>query len=418
MDDTTGKSADHRDDRIVDELDRLSRRGSPADAEGAVAKAFDAAASSEMAAPSRPGRTLVSVAAASLVVIALGASAYVVANRQPDDTEPLPAATVPDTADSAVPSTTVASTPDSTTSTAIATTTIPIPTSFPAPALGDLGLLDSTHLVVPSVVPDGWTITPSLIGDGSQRWTFENPARKASGSVRAYSAPDVVADAADRPSGEPVRWSVEMSQEMFRVYTARADTNDQVAVTVIGSDPALFDDFLLDFDEFLLGLTVGDRAQHPAGAFDAQVDGTVAAAGDSDDVSLRAAAVGDHLCWSMSPTVFSTRGCARDPFDDVSADGPELDTGIAVLSQGGLGIPQNSTDPDAAIVTTIVRLAGVTLPSIDNVAITLATGETVTVPTGEVNDELGLRFFVYVTVVDGSADVVEHITSITAAEST
>jgi hypothetical protein len=241
------------------------------------------------------------------------------------------------------------------------------------------------------------------------RWEFADPDRNASGHVVAFGGGEALS--VDQEGAVATPWELSSSGEVAVAYTAVADNGDQVTVSAFGSDDAKYEAFLSSLHEFMNGLRIGRGQDHPAGAFDPSVDGTLVAT-TAGGMTVQAGTVADYLCWTAATATSSSGDCVQDPFVERPENPAVLSDGIAVLSLGATGIPTNYTEPDAPIETLIVHLVGITAADSMSVTITLSTGEIFEVPTGDRIQALGLRFFAFQTAVGGEILLEDVISSI------
>lgn len=238
------------------------------------------------------------------------------------------------------------------TSTTIAPTTIP-PTTVPAEmvtvdesmGLAPLSDITLSSIPIPSEVPPGANFDPLVVrppeGFGVQyAIRFDDGA-----SLDVWSAPGP--------------WRSEIGSETMTLngttwsVMERSSTNFQAVGTISETVMVIFSDGheRATFDRFIAGLRTGSITDYPGITYNIETGGTEVAGLADDAMTLDVRRVGRWRCWSLKSDVFADNGGCTDESTEPN--------GVLILSEGGTGIPENSTDPNAAIVTSIVRLAGV-----------------------------------------------------------
>lgn len=284
---------------------------------------------------------------------------------------------------------------DETSSLVSVSVTTPDEPPAPIPAFEPLA---PGEILIPSFIPDGWEVTPAFVEENRASWQFSNSRGEGGGRVNLYFyGPDETPVNGGAGTLDSGRWEVLDTTGDIFAFQALED-RVQANVTAFG--------FTRDeIDPFIAGLRAGAPGDHPSEFFDTTTSGAIIATPDPDLV-VRAAQVGDSFCWSLTSTISSSNECTddaiaqldRDPRD--TDDGVATSDGVAVLTYGWTAVPENSTDPNAAIVTNIVRLMGVTEPSTLEVTVITPNGDVIIVPTAAVPDRPDLRLFALQLVVD------------------
>lgn len=264
-------------------------------------------------------------------------------------------------------------------------------------ALRPLEALSEGDVIVPTVMPDGWALSPLVVHvPGITMFDVTDADGSTIGASTFVatdgSAPDVLDDSADRVmtlSG--VEWEVRGTDFVTTVGDTRiiVGSPDEIDPTVI--------------ERFVDGLRAGLRVEYPAGVFVVQSDGVETAVSRSG-TQLRVESIGAFTCHAVVDASGNSSGdCSIDPFDTTRTPTIALDNGIAVLGTSGQGRTQNAVEADAPVIETTLHAGGITTSNIDAVEITLVDGTVVTLPTQDLSGQFSHRYFVLTAVIAGDA---------------
>lgn len=264
-------------------------------------------------------------------------------------------------------------------------------------ALRPLEALSEGDIIVPTVMPDGWTLSPLVVHvPGLTMFDATDADGRTIGASTFFatdgSDSDVLADSVDRVTTlAGVEWAVRETDFVTTVGNTRI---------IVGSPNEIDPTFI---ESFVDGLRAGLRAEYPAGVFVVESDGIETAVSQSG-TQLRVESIGAFTCHAVVDASGSSSGdCSIDPFDTTRSPTIALDNGIAVLSTSGEGRTQNAVDADAPVIETTLNAAGITTSNIDAVEITLVDGTVVTLPTQDLSGQFSHRYFVLTAVIAGDA---------------
>jgi hypothetical protein len=177
----------------------------------------------------------------------------------------------------------------------------------------------------------------------------------------------------------------------------RSDTNFQ-AVGTIGETLIVTSSnghSRATFDRFIAGLRTGSINDYPGITYNIETGGTEVAGLADDLITLDVRREGQWRCWSLKSDVFSNSGHCTDEQANLN--------GVLILAEGGTGIPENSTDPNAAIVTSIVQLAGVAPLDSREIEVEFIDGQVIRVPIENRAGGTDEGYFVALATIDGMA---------------
>ena len=244
----------------------------------------------------------------------------------------------------------------------------------PAESLAEI---EFGEAAVPTFVPDGWSIDP-LISDGLLTWNFVDTAGGRTGGVRISGRIDS-GPTDDVVEVAGIEWEVLESTSSYRARFEEAGV-------VVSAPGFAFD----EIEPLLDGLRPGPIDAHPGGVFDASSAAVIATTSPG---VLRATIVNERLCWAFSELGERRAiGCSLDPVDQAPPRGADVDDGVAVLMQFGIGTSIENQFRDTVI--------GVTSTDITAVEVEFTDGETVTIQTADPTGNLGVRMFVANKVID------------------
>lgn len=244
--------------------------------------------------------------------------------------------------------------------------------------LRPLATLTEADVVIPTSLPDGWTVAPlKFEPDRFNSFMLISPDGEAVGVSFSFPEGTLSVGPAETYELAGVEWDAPKPSEgrllIARLGEARITVGAELVEAGVVRD-------LAD------GLRVGTLEQFPAGVFRADTDGAEVARNDAG-ASLRVAIIDETICNSFT----IARGdafaqCLITPLLPDRETGIEVGDGITMLQWHFFG----SSDDDV----TSVDLAGMVDPDIEAVELTFAGGTAVQVETEDLSGEFESRFFV------------------------
>lgn len=248
----------------------------------------------------------------------------------------------------------------------ITLSSIPLPTDLPPDA-------DFDPLVVRPPQGSGERYTIRFDDDATMTvWSSPGPWRGEVGS--------------ETMTQNGTTWSVmESSAARFQAIGTIGET--LIVIFSEGHERAIF-------DRLIAGLRTGSITDYPGITYNIETDGAEVAGLADDVVTLDVRRDGQWRCWSLKSDVFSDNGGCTD--DAVPTNG------VLILSDGGTGIPENSS-ANAAIVTSIVRQAGVAPLNSTEIEIEYIDGQILRFPIENRAGGSDEGYFVALASIDGNA---------------